>query len=99
MVREAAEELAKAGQTSAAHRNLVNGIEALLEAFRREHSIIGVRYWEGYCRFSTGRIHFTTFGTKPSIRDVDILQAYDMVELNRTEYLARTGHLFDNDPL
>lgn len=93
LLREAARQQAAGGSNvRQAHKELAQACRALLEDFRLEFDVPGVRYWEIYFDPESPehhRVHMTTFVV--AIDELHPLQKGDFVELTRDLYFCRQG--------
>lgn len=91
LLRQHARQRAQAGQIREAHLNLITAMEALLEEFRVEFDVPGVRYWhhpesESY------------FSTRPGEQLPSNCPDFELcIELARHEYLSRQSLHFGYD--
>lgn len=100
LLREWAEEEAKAGHVRAAHTGLLSALRALVDEFRVKHEVPGVRYFESYVyqdETTQHRDHFTTFNIYPD--DLSRPKNTQIVEVTRNEFLARKGLRWDEDTI
>lgn len=88
LMREHARQQATKGKIREAHLDLTTAMHALIQEFRVEFNVPGVRYWyhpESECYFTTGPGDHLNFG------------AEDPLELARHEFLARQDLHFGYD--
>jgi len=91
-LRQHARDEAKRVGPAAAHRDLLKAVSAILEDFRAEHDVPGVRYWETYYDTTEPPYWGSWFTTFVSGYDpFAIEQNRVTVELNRLEFFARQG--------
>lgn len=93
LIREAARQMAAGGTNAAqAHKDLVQACKSILDDFRLEFEVPGVRYWEVYFDPEAPkhhRVYLTTF-----VRHIDELHALQKgswSELTRVEFFSRQG--------
>lgn len=91
LLQQWAKKEVKEGRVREAHSGLLMAMRELLEEFRTEHDIPGVRYFEAYLDDKHTRQHFTTFFVYPD--DNQRPKTTQIVEVNRLEFLARQGKL------
>lgn len=82
----ARDEIATGSPIEEVHRELIKAFDAVIQEFRVEFDVPGVRYWE----HPESSSHFTTFyGSEMSMGMAD-----HCVELARHEYMSRQGIYF-----
>ncbi len=91
-LRQHARDRARTLGVKAAHRDLLQALTALVEDFRAEFDVPGVRYWETYFDAEAPkhhRGHFTTFVTAAD--PFAVPKDHTVVELSRVEFFSRQG--------
>lgn len=93
LLAEAARQNAAGGANARqAHADLMQACRALLDGFRLEFDVPGVRYWEVYNDPEAPplfRQHLTTFVRE--VDDMDVMRRSDPAELDRALFFIRQG--------